>query len=263
MRNVKFSLVSCAVLTFSSALFAADNEVSATPSRPTVASGASISEAGWVEIELGMQRTRDTLSGAAENRDALPYLAKYSFDKRWALWLGGDAAIRDEGAGSTMRGVGDTTVTLKHKFSIDNEKLSAGFEAAIKLPTADESKGLGSGEKDFGLKGIYGVDLPAGLHLDTNLGATRYGLETAGVSRTGYLWAVALSRPVSEKLTLAADLSGTRQTGVPSTRQLMLAGSYAISKRIVADAGMQWGLNDNSPDWTAFAGVTLLLGKIQ
>ena len=236
----------------------ADEEPTATPSRPTVASGAAISEPGWLEAEFGIQQTKDS----ADKRGSLPYLFKYSVNDNWAVWLGGEAYIRDDAEGVVERGFGDTSLTLKHKFDLGGSIHSAGFEVTAKLPTADDDKGLGSGRSDYTLRGIYGIDLPAGFHLDANLAATHLGISDPGTGQTAYLLAAAVAHALGERASLMADLSTTLQRGTTASSQLMLAANYACSNRIVVDAGMQFGISRNSPDWTAFAGITMLLGKL-
>lgn len=237
---------------------AADNEPAATPFRPTVASGANLSAPGWLEVEFGGQ-----WQGGQETprRDSLPYLLKYSLNERYALLVGGEARVRLEPPGaSTVSGRGDTTLAVKYRAPDRWEGVTLGLEAGVKLPTAVD--GAGSGERDLSVKAIHGLDLPAGWHLDTNLAATHLGEKLPGTSTTQWAWAAALSHPVGESWTVAADLSGTRQAGVPSTLQLLGAASHVVSPRVVIDAGLAAGLNRHTPRWTAFAGVTVLLGRL-
>ena len=251
-------LCALAGLVLSSQARAEEDEPAATPFRPTVTSGANISLPGWLELELGGQR----LGGHDfERRNTLPYLLKYSLNEQWALLVGGDARVRSTDAGGLNRsGAGDTSLTLKFRGNGVPEGHSYGFEASIKFPTA--ASGLGSGERDYSLKGIYGIDLPEGFHLDTNLMASKVGGVPAGQGQYQTLWAAAVSHPVGDAWTLALDLSGTRQAGLPSTSQLLGAASYAVNKRLVLDAGLAAGLNSNSPKWTAFCGLTVLMGQL-
>ncbi len=237
---------------------AEEAEPSATPFRPTVTSGANLSLPGWLEVEFGGQRQGGR---ATDARNSLPYLLKYSIDEEFAVLLGGDAFVGLAPQGSAkVSGYGDTTVTLKYRAPDRWEGISLGAEATVKLPTA--VAGAGSGKRDLSAKGIFGVDLPAGFHLDTNLVATRMGEQAAKVARTQWTWAAAMSHGVGDAWTLAADLSGTRQGGAPSTAQFLGAASYAATRRIVFDGGAAAGLNKATPDWTLFAGVTVLLGRL-
>ncbi len=238
--------------------WAADDEPAATPYRPSVAGGAYMSRPGWLDLELGAQR----LGGRhTDRRDSLPYLLKLALSENWGVLLGGEAQVRlAPDGGSSVRGVGDTVATLKYRLPHGDESKAFGVEASVKLPTAKD--GLGSGKTDQGLKGIYSADLDSGFHLDVNLGASRLGAAEPAQGRTVTAWAAALAHPVGDAWSLVADLSGTHQRGAASTAQLLGAASYSVSKRVVVDAGLARGLNDASPKWTAFAGVTVLLGQI-
>lgn len=235
-----------------------DDSPSATPFRPTVTSGASISAPGWLELEFGGQR----LGGNGfDARNSWPYLLKYSLNDRFALLVGGDSYVATTPAQSALiDGRGDTTLTLKYKAAGAPEGKSYGLEATIKYPTAAD--GLGSGERDYSLKGIYGFDMANGFHLDTNLMATRVGNIGPDQGQYQWTWAAAISRQIGEAWTLAGDLSGTSQSGAPTTAQFLAAASYAVNKRLVVDTGFASGLNKDTPQFTVFAGLTVLIGKV-
>ncbi len=230
----------------------------ATPFRPTVTSGANISMPGWLELEFGGQR----LGGnGADQRNSWPYLLKYTINERFALLLGGDAYVSVAPAQSVaLSGQGDTTLTLKYRAAEAPEGSSFGLEATVKLPTAMD--GIGNGASDYSVKAIYGIDLPNELHLDTNLIATRLGAVATNQGRYQWGWAAAVSRQFGDKWTLAGDLSGTGQAGSPSTAQFLAALSYALTRRVVLDAGFAAGLNSSTPSFNVFAGMTMLIGKI-
>lgn len=240
------------------AAWAADDEPAATPYRPSVAGGAFMSRPGWLELEFAAQRVGGR---SAERRDSLPYLLKLAFSETWGLLLGGEAQVRlpAEG-GSRLSGVGDTTATLKYRLPWDVEGTALGAEAAVKLPTA--KTGLGSGERDYSLKGIYSLEIDGGFHLDANLSGTRLGGVGPGLGRSQLGWAAAVSHPAGEVWSLVADFSGTRQRGVDSTAQLLGGASYSVSKRFVIDAGAVFGLNSATPRWAVFTGLTVLLGQL-
>lgn len=249
----------CALALLTSSLAQADQEEpSATPFRPTVTSGANLSAPGWLELEFGGQR----LGGnGADQRNSWPFLLKYALNDRFALLLGGDAQVSVAPAQApAFNGRGDTTLTLKYRAPDAVEGRSFGLEATVKLPTAPE--GIGSGQRDYSLKGIFGIDLPNALHLDTNLMATRLGGVAVDQGSYQWAWAAAISRQIGDAWTLAADISGTRQSGTPSTAQFLTAASYAVNRRLVVDGGFAVGLNNDTPKFTVFTGLTVLLGKV-
>ena len=137
-----------------------------------------------------------------------------------------------------------------------NDKLAVGLEAGVKLPTAKDL--IGSGKHDLILNGIVSAELGAAT-LDVNLGATRLGGVNPGEGRTASMWAAGLSYPLNEQWGITGEFSGVSQRGVPGTSQFLTAFSYNVSKTVVLDAGMAWGLTKASTDRSLFAGITVLL----
>ena len=160
--------------------------------------------------------------------------------------------------GSTLSGLGDAAVIMKRRFALD-ENTAFGTEGGVNLPAAKD--GLGNGKTDYVITGIYSASLGV-FHADLNLSATRVGQVGDGESRMQTAWAASISRPFGERWGVAGELSGTLQKGAPSTAQFLLAESYNYSKPFVFDTGTAIGLNHASPDWSVFAGMTMLIGKI-
>lgn len=160
--------------------------------------------------------------------------------------------------GSTLSGLGDAAVIIKRRFALE-EHTAFGLEAGVNLPAAKD--GLGSGKTDYVITGIYSVNLGV-FRANLNLSATRLGQVGDGESRMQTAWAASVSRPFGERWGVAGELSRTLRKGAPSTAQFLLAESYSYSKRFVFDTGTAIGLNHASPDWSVFAGMTMLIGKI-
>ncbi len=251
--------IACAVAAFAlwPALACAAEAPSATPFRPDVAAGAALSEPGWLDVEFGVQRLGGT---GTPRRDSLPYLAKLAFSEDWGVSLGGEARVRTgPSGGPSLRGGGDTVLTLKHRAASGDDS-AFGVEAGIKLPTA--KNGLGSGKRDYSLLGIYSADLDGGWHIDANLGAVRLGAADPGQGRNQGLWALGASYALGPKWSLATDISGSAQRGTTAASQWLGAVSYSWSKRVVLDFGLARGLSDAAPKRSVFAGMTVLLGKL-
>jgi len=234
----------------------AAEEPAASPYRPTVSNPAALSEPGWLELELGLQRVH---GGDNKRRDGLPFLVKYAFDADWGILLGGDLHARTTAYDqSVTSGYGDTSLTLKHHHAL-SEDLALGVEAGFKSPTA--KNGLGSGKTDYTVTGILSADLGK-AQLDLNLGVTRLGLIDANQGRNTYSWAASLSRPLTEQWTAATEVSGVIQRGTRSSGQFLAALGYAWNKRVVFDGGFALGMGSTAADWSLFAGVTILLEKV-
>ena len=145
----------------------ADDAPTVTPYRPSVSAPAQLSAPGWLEVEMGLQRSR---ADDPQRRDTLPYALKLAFTPDWGIRVQGDAIVRERAAdGSSLRGAGDTSVVLKRRFAVDDAS-AFGLEAGVKFPTA--RTGMGSGHTDAGLTGIYSSDFAPKWHVDVNLSAT-------------------------------------------------------------------------------------------
>ncbi|NEX62555.1 transporter [Noviherbaspirillum sp. 17J57-3] len=224
------------------------------PYRPSVSNPAEPPPPGQLELEFGALHGR---SGDARTT-TLPYLFKLGLADNWGFLLGGDAYIwsRDD-QGQRERGVGDTSLTLKRAYPV-NESTSLGWEATATVPTAKES--LGAGKADYTLNGIYSRDMGE-LHLDVNLNATRVGNPEPGTARMAQGLSVALSANFAHDWSGTAELSGTHRTGVAADAQLLAAIAYSPGKRYAVDVGIARGLTRGAQDWAVFSGFVIPLGK--
>ena len=235
---------------------AADDEPTAVPYRPSVSTPAALSTPGWIEIEAGLLHEHD---GSPASRDSVPATIKLAFSPDWGVRVGADAWVRQrDDSGRRTSGIGDTAVVIKRRFAVDDAS-AFGLEAAAVLPTARH--GLGEGQAAYGINGIYSGDFGR-WHTDINVAATRSGNPDAGTSRLQWLGAAALSTSLDDHWGVVGELSGTNQRGVDATRQLLVAASYNVSKRLVLDAGASRSLRSGTPTWSAFTGFTWLAGRV-
>ena len=228
--------------------------VSATPSRPSVSSSAQLSAPGYFELESGYLKVKE---GDDATRTSFPTRLKYAFNENFGLLLDHEVGVRQRDADGKVRGEGDTALQLKFKLPGGKDDTSAfGLEAGVIAPTARD--GLGVGKAAYLINGIYSAEL-GDVSLDINLGSTRLNSVDAGEGRTGWNWATSASYEVTEKWGVIGEFSGSGRRGTASQSQFLTALTYNLSRKVVLDAGMAWGINSASPDSMAFAGITLLL----
>lgn len=242
---------------------AEDARPEATPYRPTVSTPAALSAPGWVEVEIGGLESYDRSEvSSSTHRASVPYTVKYAFTEDWGVRIGGEALVAAHDIDGVRRvGFGDTSLTVKRRLAIDDDS-ALGVEVAGLAPTARAALRLGSGKPDWSTSAIYSVDF-AGWHGDANWVETRMGARTEATSRWQALGAVALSHPLGDRVTIATEVSGTRQHGDAATAQALGAVAYALRRYCVFDMGVARGLNRASPTWQAFAGMTLVIGKLE
>ena len=257
-RNTNLAVAMLCVFASLPPVMAEDKEPAATPYRPTVSNPAELSEPGWLELELGLQRIK---GGPDKRRDSLPLTAKLAFSDDWGVLLGTEAGVRrTDPDNAVFSGMGDTSLLLKHRLGGDSEKDGAwGIEAGYKASTAKDT--LGSGKSDVLLNLIYSVDR-LGNRFDFNLNGTRIGAIGEGEGRYQYGWAVSTSRALDDQWSIFAELSGAYRRATPAYTQFLAGASYNVSKRVVVDAGLARGLSSSAQDWTAFAGITVLTARL-
>jgi hypothetical protein len=210
--------------------------------------------AGQLEFELGGLSAR----GNGPRRDSLPYSFKLAFNPRWGVVVGGEAQVRTRVDGQWLTSGGDTGLTLKRAFSVD-EVNAFGLELSAKLPTANRV--IGSGHTDWTLNAIYSREI-GDLHLDLNWNETRLGLTDPGAGRWQTGLSASFSMPLNDTLSANWELSGTRLSGAADTAQALLALVYMPNPRIALDIGFTRGLTSSTPRWQLFAGVVIPLARL-
>ena len=225
-----------------------------TPYRPSVSSPAQLPAAGQVEFEFGGLRQR----ADDAHRSSTPYLFKLAFTKEWGLLLGGEAHVWQRDGDDRAQGLGDTTLTLKRAWIVDDAS-AFGMEFGVKLPTANDR--VGSGKTDWSLNTIYSRDFGA-VHMDANLNALRLGLVDAGTARTQLGASASFSTALSEHWGVTGELSGTRRSGVEHGTQVLSALTWSPSKLLTFDIGAARATNPKPATTSIFAGVVFPLAKL-
>lgn len=233
----------------------------AVPNRPTVSTTAVLSAPGWLEAEVGGLYTRARPDADPIRRASLPYSLKLAFSPDWGVRIDGEGWVRQTAIDGTREsGFGDASFVVKRRFPIDTDS-AFGLEASYTAPAARRGLGLGSGKPDYSLNAIYSADF-GDWHTDLNLVNTRLGSVEPAQGRWQALGAAALSRRIDDRWGVVGEISGTHRHGAPGTAQILGAISYAVFRYAVIDFGAAHGSNRATPTWQAFAGITLVLGKL-
>jgi Putative MetA-pathway of phenol degradation len=260
-RAAAFVVGAFATTIASSTVFADEDErPDATPYRPTVTTPAALSAPHWLEGEFGGLFTHDGGADDSTRRASVPYALKYAFSEDWGVRVQGEGLVHVRSDGFRETGFGDTQIVVKRRFAV-NDAQAFGLEAGALYPTARPALQAGSGKPDYSINGIYSVDV-AGFHADANVIETRLGARDDGTSRWQTLAALAVSHPLTDRWQIAGEFAATRQPGASTQAQFLGALSYSLRRDIVLDAGAIRGLNHASSSWQAFAGMTIVLGKL-
>jgi len=237
-----------------SAAHAADADGAITPYRPSVSSPAQLSLAGQLEFELGGLQVR---AGDARRR-SLPYLFKLAFSKEWGVLVGGEAHVWSRQGSDEVQGLGDTVLTLKRGWIVDDAS-ALGLELGAKLATANDR--IGSGKADVTVNAIYSRDLGA-VHMDANLNATRLGLVEPGTSSTQIGASAAFSTALADRWGMTGEVSGSRRSGADSGLQLLAALTFSPNPRLTFDIGVARAPRPVPAATSLFSGVVLPLARL-
>jgi hypothetical protein len=197
----------------------------------------------------------------------VPYLRQTSQDV--VLTGGGVATKKGKNAASTAvstterrteDGLGD--ILLRTSFVVLKEQpLLPEIEPylKIKFPTADEDRGLGTGEFDE----TIGVDLSKTflerLAVYLTLAYTFIGSPPGADFDNSFGWSIGAAYAVAQPFTIFAFLDGSTAIapGQDDPLELRIGAEFRIVKALKLTGSVMKGLSDGSADWGVSAGLAL------
>lgn len=167
------------------------------------------------------------------------------------------------GAVATSSGLGD--VILRGGYTLITENKNVPFDltlnAKIKVPTADDSKGLGTGEFDAGAGLEFAKSLPSGFTGYLDLYYTSIGDPSGLDLDDRFFFDIGFSRKLDPMWTVSAfyEESNTLVKDATNIRDLMVNFEYKADERTRVFLGGTLGLTETSPDFGLTAGVSFFL----
>lgn len=152
----------------------------------------------------------------------------------------------------TEKGIGDTTVSIERAFRrIGGSNVYAEVTARARLPTGDETRGLGVGVVDYGVGAEVGVSTRGGgFHVS---GGYRFlGQQESGVDRQdGAVAGAGGWFPVGDRVRVGA-FANWREASIEGNDDPATAGGYVsfrMGERLRMTVTASGGLSDASPDY--------------
>ncbi len=224
-----------------------------TPQRPTFSSDTSTTAFGTFELEAG---------GLWDPSDQIdtPATLKYGSGESTEVFVGWSPLFYLNTPTGRETGVGDVVLGTRHRFMEETDEMpSAAFQATVKLPTADEGEGLGSGELDASFAGILTKNI------ERYVVTGYYNLEVLGDPSGGtdvaHGLALATSTPISGNIGAFGELAGVF---IPEQddEQVFTTLGFTFNPRasLVFDLGVVIGLSDDAPDFQLVFGMTRNFG---
>lgn len=184
----------------------------------------------------------------------------YLFRDGGGVTPGEGARARSQAIPDEANGVGDLQLKGKYYWLDESDsRPSIDLTGRLKVPTASEDEGLGTGGMDVGM----GTELVKRFGSLISLGdlelvlRDRPGGSTLHPVRVNY--AVGVGYPITTRFTpyLFLDGSTPSRSGAEAPLELMLYGVYTVTQTVSMNGFLLTGLTDGSPDFGAGTGVTL------
>jgi hypothetical protein len=228
---------------------------SAFAGRPLTTDDAGTVEKGTFQLEVGLDAARQD----NHDRKSSPSLTlTYGLFERMDMGAGSSYPFLHPKESENEKGLGDTELKLKYRLFDEKGWIPAfAITGNVKIPTASDSKGLGSGETDFGINTIVTKNLSKRWVVDLNMGYTFIGEH--GVNHE-FNYSAATQFILSDKWALVGEVVGVNNfNGHKSDDPFsgLLGIQYMLSDNLVWDAGVEIGMNKAAPDFRFTIGLTL------
>jgi hypothetical protein len=255
-RSIKQSWTKKALPLIGLALFAPLFTAPVFAARPLTTDDAYTVEKGEFQLESGFDFTRQD----NHDKEWSPSMTwSYGLFERMDMGIGSTYLFVNPAEGKNENGFGDTDLKIKYRL-IDEEGWMPFFAISgnLKMPTASESKGLGSGKTDFGVNAIVTKTLSEKLSLHLNLGHTFVGEDGAN---NEFNYSLAGQFALTNRWALVGEIAGGNNfNGCRKDDSFsgLLGTQYLIREGIVWDAGVEIGMNKAAPDFRLTTGLTIL-----
>ncbi len=175
-----------------------------------------------------------------------------------ATVVGGGAGVGTRPPGSSETGLGDVTLSGTYKFGpLTDAAIDTDFTAQVKLPTADEDKGLGTGETDvylqFDVRKTYGRFTPF-----ATLGYRFLGTNATYPLEDGLFASLGVATPVTDTTTVGASVSWREKivAGGDDSIDAIAFAQQTLTTQWSALGYVLVGFTDAAPDFGVGAGVS-------
>ena len=235
-------------------------DFSSAADAPTWQTGLSFS---YMTGDYGQDNNTDIFYSAAsvkrylEKGDVTLTVPYIDISSDGATFVGGEVeAINGGDSGS---GLGD--IILKGRYyAVEQDGLIPYIDlvGSIKFPTADEDKGLGTGETDFTCMVEFARRLENNKWIALGeLGYTFVGEPSGYDVDNRYLYSAGLAYELDPKVTLSGYLDGRTSIfkGNVDPLSFLLIGEYKFRPDLRFDTLLELGLNDGAPDFSITIGL--------
>ena len=235
--------------------------ISANPNRPTIANPADITQYGVLELEYGWDHTSLITGGRETNLEGLlKFGLLCDVELRWTM----SNYIWQSPLAGNQAGTGDNWFGPQIRFYRQTAHVpTLSLNYAVKAPTANSSKGLGSGLVDHSVTFLASKDIKK-IHFDFNATSFWIGRPAGSGFDQNCQINMAFSRTLKGRLGFTGEFYGNTELNpaTPGFASTLWAPTFAVTPRLVLDAGFEIGLSHGAPRQHFFVGVTYAIANI-
>lgn len=164
---------------------------------------------------------------------------------------------RSHGMHSTVSGIGDTNLIVKHEFTSSSAPFQISAYPFVKIPTARKPAGNGKLEGGLVLPIQYSIgkspfSITASPEMDWLANSDGHGHHAAMVQAVSFGW------QATKKLNLSAELYEQwdwEPEGTTVQSSFDLAGAYVVRRDLQLDGGVNVGIDRAAPDVEVYFGI--------
>lgn len=261
MRSAGCYLLATVLLVTASGAAAEDQTICAD--RPGKTTSPCTVPAGHIQVETAFADY--TLQNTAGDRDTLLTLGETTF--KYGLSADTDIELdvtpwargtsRSAGLHSSVSGIGDTNVIIKHEFTASDAPLQVSAFPFVKIPTARRPAGNGKVEGGLVIPIQYAIpkspfSITASPEVDWLENGDNHGHHAAMVQAVSFGW------QATSKLNLSAELFEQwdwEPSGTQAQSSFDLAAAYVARRDLQFDGGVNLGIDRTAPDVELYAGI--------
>jgi hypothetical protein len=226
------------------------------PSRPTVSNPAEFQRPGVLQLEFGFNSNFRAPGNASE--EDFPMALRFAASRRVLVEVDLDNPLSQEVSGMRDTGAGDTQIGIQAVLQHEKET-QPGIAIAyyIKLPSAAQAKGLGTGRTDHNFIGFVSKKIGR-TTVDFNAIYLLAGRMTNNGHASSGQAALAASCDLTKRWGIQGEISGfSRNDSQPGALFALGAVTYQVNRRLILDSGVRFGLTAGAPRAGAFVGMTV------
>jgi Putative MetA-pathway of phenol degradation len=232
------------------------------PDRPDVTNGTHIVDIGLLQMEVGFQVNH---TGPGSKNGSTPTTFRVGLTDWLEVRFGGDGFVSATDPNGSVSGVGNVQVGAKIRLWADPGGIPVlSILPSVNLPVASSAKGLGSGQSDYTLALLTGTDFLTRGHVDINYGIGMIGTGPGFNRFSQHLLSASTSAEIPGPVTPYAECYWvSRQAPNGGHVAAIDTGAiYVITPRFALDGGVQWGVSAAAPSFSAFGGLSVVIGNI-